>query len=625
MPQEKAPRRVSVGVKIRRFLVVGFLLAVVGSTVFSFINTTGNQMSLSALDDNLRAGRVTNATFSHDGDTAEIILAGDTRTHIVAFPESTADRLYDQFHAAHVDFTTEAQPLSSIAKDIGAWVFGLVAFLLVIAGIKRLREQSRQHRIEFWEVERPDTTFADVHGLPDEVGRAQEIVDMIKNPGNYTRIGAKLPRGALFSGDPGTGKTLLARAIAGEAGLPVYRVAGSELMDAYISRSAEKVRELYKAARSHPGGAIVVIDESDAIGARRTASHSGADKEHNAALTQLLTELDGFDRYNNTVFTILITNLPEALDDALVRPGRLDVQLEFGAPNVRGREATLRFYTRDTPLAGDVDFAALAKQTMGDTGADIELLVNEAALVASRAGAASVSHGHFSEALVTIQEGPQRKGVVVSDKDKRVGGYHEGGHALAAFFQQDMPDPIRVTIVPRAGSGGHTRVAFDEDQLYLHRKQALAQLVWAMAGRAAEKIVCGADNFTSGASDDLEKATKLATQMVCKWGMGTYSSSISLKTWHQGPYAGEVERQVEALLDDAEAAAIDLLLAHLPALEAIVALLLERETIEGAELNQIAEIAPLTEDELRRVREQCRAVIDSVQRTPARGELVPAS
>jgi len=624
MPEEKKPARSTRG-KIRLGLVAAFLIAVAGLAVYGFVNDTTHQISLSALDDNLRAGHVTKATFSHDSDSVEVTLAGDTRTHIVAFPEGTAGRLYDQFRAAHVDFTTEGPSFWSVVRQIGAWLLGLLVLLLVIGGIKSLREQARGRRIEFWEVERPDTTFEHVHGLLDEVARAKEIVDMRKNPDKYERLGAELPHGALFYGPPGTGKTLLARAIAGEAGLPVYRVAGSELMDPYISRSAEKVRKLYEAARRHPGGAIVVIDEADAIGAQRTANPTGTDKEHNAALTQLLTELDGFDR-NSTVFTIMITNLPEALDKALVRPGRLDVQLEFGAPNIHGRIEVLRFYTKDKPLAGDVDFAALAKQTTGDTGADIALLVNEAALVASRAGAISISHLDFCDALVTIQEGPQRHGVVVSDDDKRVTAFHEGGHMLAAALQSEMPDPVRVTIVPRGGSGGHTRVAFDEDQFYLSRKQALAQLVWAMAGRAAEKIVCGADNFTSGASDDLEQATKLATLMVCKLGMGSYNSSIPLSTWPQGPYAQDVGYQVEALLDDAETAAIELMLAHKPALEAVAAQLLKDETIEGAErLRQFAKIDPLTEMELQQVREQYRAVLDSVQRTTPRGVLVPAS
>ena len=624
MSQEKNRRGISTRGKIRLGVVAVFLLGVVAYFVLTFINDTTSHMSLSALDDNLRAGRVTYATFSHDGETAEITLKGDPHTHIVTFPERATDRVYDQFRAALIDFDTEGRPVSSIAKDIAGWVFGLIALLLVAAGIKALREQASKHRIEFWEVERPDTTFDDVHGLPDEIAQGKEIVDRYKNPGNYERFGLPRPSGALFYGPPGTGKTLLARAIAGEAGLPVYLVAGSELMNAYIGRSAEKVRELYKAARSHPGGAIVVIDEGEAIGGRRNANATGADKEHNAALTQLLIELDGFDR-NDTVLTIMITNMPDALDRALLRPGRLDIQVEFGAPNVDGRHETLRFYTKDKPLAGDVDLVALAKQTMGSTGADIEQLVEEAALVASRAGAAAISHGHFCEALVTVQEGPQRTGVVVSEEDKKVTAYHEGGHMLAALLQKEMPDPVRVTIVPRGGSGGHTRVAVDEDQVYLHRKQALAQLVWSMAGRAAEKIHCGADNFTSGASDDLEKATQLARTMICQLGMGTYNSSISLKTWHQSPYASEVERQVEELLDNAEAEAIDLLLRYLPALEAVVAQLLEHETVEGVErLHQFAEIDPLTGAELDRVREQYQAVIDSVQRTPARGALVPA-
>jgi cell division protease FtsH len=416
----------------------------------------------------------------------------------------------------------------------------------------------------------------------------------------------------ILYGPPGTGKTLLGRAIAGEAGVPFFRVTGSNLFNKWLGGTAERIRNLYAKARSYSGGAIIFIDEGDAIGGSREArSQSGADSERNAALNQLLSELDGFDQ--SDVFTIVATNRIDILDEAFTRAGRFDIQLFVGPPDIDGRVAILKEHTAAKPLAEDVDLRQIARETTGATGATLEGLANEAALTAGRVGAETITTEHFTEALATIEQGPQRKGATVNEDERMITAYHEAGHALAALLEEDMDNPVRVTIVPRGQSGGHTRIAPAEDRQYISKQRAKATLAWMMSGRAAEKIYCGADNFTSGASDDLQHATRLAEQMVCLWGMGTYNTSIPLKTWRQSPHAEQVEQQVEELLDQAEVAAISLLLKHLPALTEMVEQLLAQETIQGSALQRYGQATALDGAELDQVEAKYEPVRNSVR------------
>lgn len=621
MAQQKKPRNIARW--IRRVALILILLTVAGLLVFNFFNDSARSLSMTELNDKIRAGQVAEATFSRDSDVLEVKLKGDGGDpHSVSFPPGVGDKLYDDLKAGNVDTRTQGPSVWSVVTQIGKWLFWGLLVIVALNLITGINEYARKQKVQVGKVERPTTTFDDVQGQPEAVSTAQEIVDILNNPQRYREMGARLPAGAILYGPPGTGKTLLARAIAGQAGVPFYKVTGAELMSKWFGSSAQKIRKLYAEARQHPGGAIVFIDEGDSIGARRSDRTEGADQERNSALTQLLSELDGFERSKVPVFTIVATNKPKALDEALTRSGRFDIQLELGAPNVRGREAILRLYAAKMPLAEGVDLSHLAKQTIGSSGADLERLANEAALTAVRAKADKVELQHFLDALDTIQAGPKRKGLKVSEHDRRVTAYHEAGHTLAALMQPNMIDPVRVTIVPRAQSGGHTKFGQDEDQLALHKQQALAQLVSLMGGRAAEKILCGHENFTSGPSDDLKQATNLAEHMVCQWGMGTYNTSIPLQTWRQSPHAVEVERQVEQLLDDAELAAIELLLRHQKALEAMVETLLAEETIEAASLRPFADIDALTEAELAEVRGKYKPVIDSV-RTQINGALAP--
>lgn len=607
---------------LRRLLLPAVAIAIAAIVISNATVRKVHSMSLSDLDAQIRAGHVAEAVFNRDGTSVDITLKGDDTLHAVTFPAQTAGWIYGQLHDGHVLFRTADVSALDIALGVGKWLFWTVVAILGLSALASLNQYARKQRVEDGAVERPGTRFGDVAGIPEAVARAEEIRDIIKNPDDYAEVGARLPSGAVLYGPPGTGKTLLARAIAGEAGLPFYKRSGSQLTNKWFGGSAEKIRKLYEKAAGHPGGAIVFIDEADAIGIERSNNEEGGDRERRSALTQLLDEIDGFG--SRKVFTLLATNQIDVLDPALIRPGRCDIMLEIGPPNIAGREAILKVHTRGKPLAKDINLREIAAQTTGAVGADLERLVNEAALVTKRAGAKRITNEHFCEAIETIEAGPRRKGLTISQAERRITAYHEAGHTLWAMFEDDIPDPVRVTIVPRGESGGHTRVAYDEDQLYVTVKQAKAQLAWMAAGRAAEKIACGPDNFTSGASSDLRQATRLAETMVCQWAMGSYNTSIPLSSWRMGPHAGTVEAQVEALLDDAEAAAIELLIRHMPALEAMVAELLEKETIGSGQLRRFSEMPPVTGDELAALRKRYQPVIDSVVREPREAALATA-
>lgn len=590
--------------------VIYLALGVVALTILvSHFIEQARSLSLDELHNRLRHDQVAEVIFGRENFSLEVKLKGDGNTHTVDYPPGAEARLYQELQDAQVPYRAAGKSLLDVFVDIGEVGLWMLLGLLAISAIASLRQHMKKQQLDTGSVERPKTRFADVKGIDEIVARAQEIAAILHDPEPYRKVGARLPKGAILYGPPGTGKTLLARAIAGEAEVPFYRIAAARLMDKWLGSSAERIAKLYENARRH-GAAIVFIDEIDAIGGRRRNTGHGADDERNAALTQLLNELDGFDK--SGVFTIVATNRVDTLDDALTRAGRFDIQLYVPAPDINGREAILAVHTTGKSLAESVDLRGLARQTTGAVGADLEALVNEAALTAVRDNSWYINSEHFAEALATIQNGPRRRSVTISASERRITAYHETGHTLAALLQDDMDNPMLVTIVPRGQSGGHSRVAPEEDRQYTTLRQAKAALVWMMGGRAAEKIACGADNFTSGAASDLQQATNLAQSMVCQWGMGTYNTSIPLETWRQSPHAVEVERQVEKLLDDAERAAIELLLANKDALESMVEQLLNEETIQGPDLHRFATIPALSGDALDEIHQEYRAVLESV-------------
>lgn len=422
--------------------------------------------------------------------------------------------------------------------------------------------------------------FSDVAGCAEAVADLSEMVEYLKDPARFTRLGAKTPRGALLAGPPGTGKTLLARAVAGEAGVPFISVSGSDFVEKYVGVGAKRIRDLFAKAREFDK-AIVFIDEVDTIGRRRSNGESGgASQESENTLTALLTELDGFaDRGN--ILVIAATNRADMLDEAVVRPGRLERRINVPNPDRYGREQILAVHAKGRPIADDVDLTSVARRTPGFSGAQMEAIVNEACMIAARANRDDVNQQCFDFAIATIAMGRARESALVTDFDRKVTAWHEAGHALCAYLIGDADDPVQITIVPRGPAGGVTWMSGSDD-IYLRRRTAHARLVVAMGGRVGEEMFLDGE-YTQGAAGDLVSATQTATQMVTQYGMTDLGYVV-----RDGENTPEVLTAVNRLLEDAHARATDLLGANRAFMTAVVSSLLEEETLTLADIESIA-------------------------------------
>ena len=426
----------------------------------------------------------------------------------------------------------------------------------------------------------PETRFSDVAGCDEAKAELLELVMFLKEPERFTRTGATAPKGALLTGPPGTGKTLLARAVAGESGVPMFTAAGSDFVEKYVGVGAQRIRALFAAARKHER-AIIFIDEVDAVARRRGGDGEIAHIESETTLIALLSEMDGF--HTSNVIVIAATNRADMLDPAITRPGRLDRKVEVPNPDRRGREQILAVHTIGKPIADGVDFTALARRTPGFSGAQLGALVNEACVDAVRRDLAEVTAECFEHAVATIAMGRARTSALVTDHDREVTAWHESGHTVAAYLQEQADDPVQVTIIPRGPAGGVTWMSGNDDQ-FLPRRKAHAQLVTALAGRAAEEILLDGE-FTQGAAGDLQSATELATSMATRYGMTRLGYQVRRKG--SGP-AQDVSDVVEELLGEAHTAATKLLGDHRAFLGAVAAELLAEETLALADVHQIA-------------------------------------
>jgi cell division protease FtsH len=426
----------------------------------------------------------------------------------------------------------------------------------------------------------PETRFSDVAGCDEAKAELLELVMFLKEPERFTRTGATAPKGALLTGPPGTGKTLLARAVAGESGVPMFTAVGSDFVEKYVGVGAQRIRALFAAARKHEK-AIIFIDEVDAVARRRGGDGEMSHVESETTLIALLSEMDGF--HTSSVIVIAATNRSDMLDPAITRPGRLDRKVEVPNPDRRGREQILAVHVAGKPIAEGVDFTALARRTPGFSGAQLAALVNEACVDAVRRDLAEVDAGCFEHAVATIAMGRARTSALVTDHDREVTAWHESGHTLAAYLQEQADDPVQVTIIPRGPAGGVTWMSGNDDQ-FLPRRKAHAQLVTALAGRAAEEILLDGE-FTQGAAGDLQSATELATSMASRYGMTRLGYQV--RRGGSTP-TQDVSDVVEELLGEAHTAAAKLLGEHKTFLCAVAAELLAEETLTLAEVHQIA-------------------------------------
>ena len=519
-----------------------------------------------------------------------------------------------------IEAYNEAHPNDKMEQDVlrpaeTSWLVSLIPTLLMIGLLvvfwvfmmKRMGGSGAGNQMNFGKAkvkqigdEKRRTTFADVAGADEEKEELREIVEFLKRPGKYNELGARIPKGVLLVGPPCTGKTLLARAVAGEAGVPFFSISGSDFVEMFVGVGASRVRDLFdKAKKNHP--CIIFIDEIDAVGRQRGAGLGGGHDEREQTLNQLLVEMDGFGA-NEGVIMIAATNRPDILDPALMRPGRFDRQVTVGYPDVKGREDILRVHAKGKPLAPDVNLATIAKSTAGFTGADLENLLNEAALLAARKDRRAITMAEIEEATIKVVVGTEKKSRIMSDKEKKLTAYHEAGHAVATYYC-DSQDPVhQISIIPRGMAGGYTMHLPSEDKSYKSRNEMKEELIVLLGGRVAEALVL--DDISTGASNDIERATKIVRAMVTKYGMSERLGPITYGTDTSNPFLGkemghvsnyseetaaEIDEEVKSIIFDAYQKTEKVLTDHIDVLHRLAGVLFEKEKLDADEFIDVIE------------------------------------
>ncbi len=522
---------------------------------------------------------------------------------ITKYPSGYAVDLFNALTAKNAKVSTVVSE-GSILGELLVYVLPLLLLVGLFVMFSRMQGGARmgfgfgKSRAKMLNKDMPKTTFADVAGVDEAVEELYEIKDFLQNPSRYQALGAKIPKGVLLYGPPGTGKTLLARAVAGEAGVPFFTISGSDFVEMFVGVGASRVRDLFDQAKQN-SPCIIFVDEIDAVGRQRGAGLGGGHDEREQTLNQLLVEMDGFgDRAG--VILIAATNRPDILDPALLRPGRFDRQIPVSNPDLAGRRAVLRVHSKGKPIAPDADLDGLAKRTVGMTGADLANVINEAALLTARENGTVITGPALEEAVDRVIGGPRRKGRVISEHEKKITAYHEGGHTLAAWAMPDIDPVYKVTILARGRTGGHAVAVPEEDKGLRTRSEMIAQLVFAMGGRAAEELVFREP--TTGAVSDIEQATKIARAMVTEYGMSARLGAVKYGTEHGDPFLGrsmgtqsdyshevarEIDEEVRKLIEAAHTEAWEILTEYRDVLDTLAGELLEKETLHRPELQGI--------------------------------------
>ena len=517
------------------------------------------------------------------------------------FPD---DGLRERLENAGVAFSSYIESEGSpIINFLVSWILPLMMFSLIGRLLFAFLQKKGGNAMSFgssnakiYAEKETGVTFKDVQGEDEAKEALEEIVSYLHNNDKYAQIGAKLPKGALLVGPPGTGKTLLAKAVAGEAKVPFFSISGSEFVEMFVGMGASKVRDLFKQA-SEKAPCIVFIDEIDTIGKKRDGNGMGGNDEREQTLNQLLTEMDGFDS-NKGVVILAATNRPEILDPALLRPGRFDRRIPVNLPDLQGRIAILKVHSQDVKREGDINFNAIAKATSGASGAELANIINEAALRAVRQGRDAVTQEDLEESVETVIAGYKRKNAVLSEEEKRIVAFHEIGHALVAAKQTNSAPVTKITIIPRtSGSLGYTMQVEEADKNLLSKEDLLTQIATLTGGREAEKLVFG--KITTGASNDIERATKMARSMITQYGMSDQFGMVALETVNNQYLGGDtslicspatseaIDKEVMAIIKAAEEKAYNILKENQEKLNELSAFLLEKETITGEEFMKI--------------------------------------
>ena len=603
--------------KLRNLLLyLGIPIVVLLIIVFLF-NRTPQQETYKYSDilNYFESGQVT--SYRLNLGTGEMVLTlNDEKKSTVGYVVPSVDLFYRNVS----DYITEyndAHPDQKMTQDIirpaeTNWLLSFLPTLILFGGLivfwvfmmRRLGNSMGggdkqmnfgKAKIKQMSDEKRKTTFADVAGADEEKEELREIVEFLKNPSKYNTLGARIPKGVLLVGPPGTGKTLLARAVAGEAGVPFFSISGSDFVEMFVGVGASRVRDLFdKAKKNHP--CIIFIDEIDAVGRQRGAGLGGGHDEREQTLNQLLVEMDGFGA-NEGVIMIAATNRPDILDPALMRPGRFDRQVMVGYPDIKGREEILRVHAKGKPLAPDVVLSTIAKSTAGFTGADLENLLNEAALLAARKNHKAITMEEIEEATIKVVVGTEKKSRVMSEKEKKLTAYHEAGHAIATYYCKSQDPVHQISIIPRGMAGGYTMHLPTEDRSYKSRNEMKEELVVLLGGRVAEALVL--DDISTGASNDIERATKIARAMVMKYGMSEKLGPITYGTDESNPFLGkemghvsnyseqtasEIDEEIQTIISTAYDKTEQILKEHIDELHRLAGVLYEKDKLDEKSL-----------------------------------------
>ena len=599
---------------VRTVLIYLLVITVAIMLVNTFVSsaTAPTDLTLDEFQDRVTSGQVASVVIKQKSNVVEGELvsgaSGDRRFR-TSFPEGYEGDLTTLLLANNVSVETDGESpsvfewfLTTILPYI--LIFGVFIFILMQmqGGGNRVMSFGKAKAKQVSR-DMPKVTFEDVAGADEAVEELEEIREFLSKPQKFRAMGAKIPKGVLLYGPPGTGKTLLARAVAGEAGVPFFSISGSDFVEMFVGVGASRVRDLFEQAKAQ-APAIIFVDEIDAVGRHRGAGLGGGHDEREQTLNQLLVEMDGFD-VKTGVILIAATNRPDILDPALLRPGRFDRQIVVDRPDIKGREKILEVHAKGKPLSDEVDLAVIARATPGFTGADLANTINEAALLAARRGKDEIGKEEMDEAVDRVIAGPERRSRVMSDEEKRITAYHEGGHALVGHALPNA-DPIhKVTIIPRGRAGGYTMALPLEDRNYMRRSEMVDKLAMMLGGRTAEEIIFA--DPTTGASDDIDKATSLARRMVMEYGMsdrlgpmkyGQPDGEVFLGrdyTRHQDysdDIASIIDEEVRRLITQAHEEARTILTTHSDALDRLAAALLDRETLDADEVREVLHDVP---------------------------------
>ena len=598
------------GIKTLASWLVILMLILLG--LHTVLNNPDMQMPYSKLISSIANNEVEKIEISSDKTSAYVYFVGAEENAIpkeVAIPsvDSFMDQIADVM--AENPTLTVVQEEESIVMSVLSLFSPLVIILIFVlfwlllmnpnqGGNKSMNFGKSKARMLNANDEKTKLTFKDVAGIDEEKEELSEIVDFLRSPKKFTDMGARIPKGVLLVGPPGTGKTLLAKAVAGEAGVPFFIISGSDFVEMFVGVGASRVRDLFEQAKKN-APCIIFIDEIDAVGRQRGAGLGGGHDEREQTLNQLLVEMDGFAA-NEGVIVLAATNRPDVLDKALLRAGRFDRQILVGQPDVKAREEILKVHARKKKLGDDVDLGTIAKNTAGFVGADLENVLNEAALLAARRDKQEIGMLEIEDAMVKVTMGPEKKSRVISEKEKKLVAFHEAGHAVASKFLPTQDDVHQISIIPRGMAGGYTMYRPSEDRSFMSKSEMEEQIISLLGGRVAEALVLG--DISTGASNDIERASKIARAMVTKYGMSEKLGAITFGSGNEEVFLGRdfttqknfseetsglIDEEVKRIIDTAYRRTEDILNQNMEKLHAVANVLLEKEKIDGEEFNNI--------------------------------------